>query len=147
MNISGDGSSDGDANDAIDDSITQEWKDESGHGSKLIENEVYFKKMMRLPNVDTTKTKSTTSTTKTTVYDPELMSGLPVSVQIVGRSFEDEKVIEMMRVVDDALALASASTDGEGDGEKRQRRRADHLDRVLGLPFQVLYRYYNLVNA
>ena len=125
MNISGDGSSDGDANDAIDDSITQEWKDEPGHGSKLIENEVYFKKMMDLPNVDTTKTKSTTSITKTTVYDPEQMSGLPVSVQIVGRSFEDEKVIEMMRVVDDALALASASTDGEGDGEKRQRRRAD----------------------
>lgn len=36
-------------------------------------------------------------------YDPDMMVGLPVSIQIVGRLFEDEKVIEMMKIVDDAL--------------------------------------------
>ncbi|KAF9230165.1 amidase signature domain-containing protein [Melanogaster broomeanus] len=36
-------------------------------------------------------------------YNCETMAGIPVGVQIVGRKWEDEKVLEMMRVVDDAL--------------------------------------------
>ncbi|OSD03090.1 amidase signature enzyme [Trametes coccinea BRFM310] len=36
-------------------------------------------------------------------YDAEKMDGLPVGVQVVGRRWEDEKVVEMMRVLDDAL--------------------------------------------
>ncbi|KAI0763808.1 amidase signature enzyme [Trametes elegans] len=36
-------------------------------------------------------------------YDAEKMAGLPVGVQVVGRRWEDEKVVEMMRVVDRAL--------------------------------------------
>ena len=87
------------------DKITPEFLEGPGRGSPLIEDGYYGKKKP--------------------VYDAEKMAGLPVGIQIVGRAWEDEKVIEMMRVVDDALALASASTDGEGDGEKRQRRRAD----------------------
>jgi Asp-tRNA(Asn)/Glu-tRNA(Gln) amidotransferase A subunit family amidase len=31
------------------------------------------------------------------------MKGLPVGVQLVGNKWEDEKVIAMMRVLDDAL--------------------------------------------
>lgn len=31
------------------------------------------------------------------------MHGIPVGVQIVGKPWEDEKVIEMMKVVDEAL--------------------------------------------
>ena len=37
------------------------------------------------------------------MYDAEAMKGLPVSVQIVGKKWEEEKVIEMMKVVDAAL--------------------------------------------
>ncbi|KIJ62913.1 hypothetical protein HYDPIDRAFT_182577 [Hydnomerulius pinastri MD-312] len=37
------------------------------------------------------------------VYDPKAMEGIPVGVQIVGRKWDDEKVLAMMRVVDDAL--------------------------------------------
>ena len=35
------------------------------------------------------------------------MKGLPVGVQIVGKSFEDEKVVAMMKIVDDALGPRS----------------------------------------
>ncbi|KAJ7052244.1 amidase [Mycena amicta] len=37
------------------------------------------------------------------MYDVNLMSGMPVGVQVVGRKWEDEKVLGMMRIVDDAL--------------------------------------------
>lgn len=37
------------------------------------------------------------------IYNAELMSGLPVGVQIVGKRWEEEKVIAMMGVVDNAL--------------------------------------------
>ncbi|EIW83689.1 amidase signature enzyme [Coniophora puteana RWD-64-598 SS2] len=40
---------------------------------------------------------------KEAVYNPARMAGLPVGVQIVGRKWEDEKVLAMMRVVDEAL--------------------------------------------
>ncbi|KAI6025550.1 amidase signature domain-containing protein [Pisolithus marmoratus] len=38
-----------------------------------------------------------------TVYNPQEMAGMPVGVQIVGRRWDDEKVLAMMRVVDEAL--------------------------------------------
>ncbi|CAO1626209.1 unnamed protein product [Parajaminaea phylloscopi] len=37
------------------------------------------------------------------VYDSKAMAGLPVSVQIVTRKFEEEKAIGIMRLLDDAL--------------------------------------------
>ncbi|KZP01704.1 amidase signature enzyme [Calocera viscosa TUFC12733] len=37
------------------------------------------------------------------VYDPEAMKGLPVGVQLVGRPWEDERVVEAMGVLDAAL--------------------------------------------
>ncbi|KAF8120361.1 amidase signature domain-containing protein [Boletus edulis] len=42
----------------------------------------------------------------TPVYDPVAMAGIPVGVQIVGKKWEDEKVLAMMKVVDDALGTA-----------------------------------------
>lgn len=39
-------------------------------------------------------------------YDPVGMAGVPVGVQIVGKKWEDEKVLGMMRVVDEALGAA-----------------------------------------
>lgn len=37
------------------------------------------------------------------IYDVEKMKGLPVGIQIVGKKWEEEKVVGMMRVVDQAL--------------------------------------------
>ncbi|KAI9019153.1 amidase signature domain-containing protein [Hyaloraphidium curvatum] len=39
-------------------------------------------------------------------YSPELYEGTPVGVQVVGRRLEEEKVIEMMKVVDAAVKKA-----------------------------------------
>lgn len=36
-------------------------------------------------------------------YDATKMHGLPVGVQIVGRSFEEEKVLAVMKIVEDAM--------------------------------------------
>ncbi|KZV92352.1 amidase signature enzyme [Exidia glandulosa HHB12029] len=41
------------------------------------------------------------------LYDAKAMSGLPVGVQIVGRRWQDEKVLAMMRIADDALGKRS----------------------------------------
>ncbi|KAH7904118.1 amidase signature domain-containing protein [Hygrophoropsis aurantiaca] len=40
---------------------------------------------------------------KNPVYNASDMHGIPIGVQIVGKKWEDEKVLGMMRVVDDAL--------------------------------------------
>ncbi|KAG2369045.1 amidase signature domain-containing protein [Suillus spraguei] len=40
---------------------------------------------------------------KNPVYDPKAMEGIPVGVQLVGKKWEDEKVLAMMHVVDVAL--------------------------------------------
>lgn len=37
------------------------------------------------------------------IYNAEKMAGLPVAIQVVGKRWEDEKVIEMMKVVDEAV--------------------------------------------
>jgi hypothetical protein len=79
--------------DKLTDQITDEWVHGPGHGSRILETRVYKG--------------------KAPVYDPEKMHGLPLGVQIVGRRWEDEKVIAMMHVVDQAL-------DGNaGAGRKR----------------------------
>ncbi len=64
--------------------MTDEWTKGPGLGSKIIESDLYRRK-------------------KDLVYDPEAMKGLPVGVQVIGKSWEDEKVVAMMKVVDDAL--------------------------------------------
>lgn len=85
------------------DSLTEEWwRDPKGHGTKIFEADIY----------------------KGGIYDPVKMKGLPlgglvtqlflssakklmdyvlIGVQIVGRNWEDEKVIAIMHVVDKAL--------------------------------------------
>jgi hypothetical protein len=37
------------------------------------------------------------------VYDAESMHGLPVGVQVIGRRFEEERVLQAMKVVERAL--------------------------------------------
>ena len=36
-------------------------------------------------------------------YDPEFYDGTPVTLQCVGRRLEDEKVLEMVEIISDAL--------------------------------------------
>jgi amidase len=36
-------------------------------------------------------------------YDPEFYDGTPVCLQCVGRRLEDEKVLEMVEIISDAL--------------------------------------------
>ena len=40
------------------------------------------------------------------LYDAKAMHGLPLSVQIVGGRFEEEKVLEGMAIIDRALRAA-----------------------------------------
>ncbi|KAJ3790424.1 amidase signature domain-containing protein, partial [Lentinula aff. detonsa] len=40
---------------------------------------------------------------KRPLYDPQAMSGMPIGVQVVGKKYEDEKVVAMMRILDNAL--------------------------------------------
>lgn len=37
------------------------------------------------------------------VYDAEAMHGLPVGVQVIGRRFDEERVLQAMKVVEHAL--------------------------------------------
>lgn len=53
------------------------------------------------------------------IYDVEAMAGLPIGVQIAGKSWEEEKVIEMMKVVDMALGER-----GFGPGSYRKWRES-----------------------
>lgn len=69
--------------DASKDQITDAWIQGPGHGSKLIERELFEG--------------------KTPVYDPKKMDNIPVGIQVVGKKWEEEKVIAMMKVIDDAL--------------------------------------------
>lgn len=83
------------------DVITTEWESEPGHGTKFTEKAIYY------------------GTKK--VYDPELSNGMPVNVQIVGRKWEDEKVVSMMKLVDEALGEGRGF--GPGSYDKYQEER------------------------
>lgn len=84
--------------DEIVDVVTPEWLARGQQGSPMVEDRVYG---------------------KNGVYDSVSMKGLPVGVQIVGAAWEEEKVIEMMRVVDTLLGPR-----GFGPGEYTKRTMA-----------------------
>ena len=76
--------------DPILDQLTDEWTDSKlgdGHGSPMIESMLY--------------------NGNKAVYNVEKMAGLPIGVQVVGKKWEEEKVVEMMKVVDAALGKRS----------------------------------------
>ena len=54
------------------------------------------------------------------VYDAHDMAGLPIGVQIVGRRYDEERVIELMKVVDAALGPRGFAP---GDFAARERAR------------------------
>ncbi|ORY92559.1 amidase signature enzyme [Leucosporidium creatinivorum] len=72
--------------DAVKDAFSDDWFARGKAGSKIIEKKVY----QGLGGVGA-------------VYDAEAMEGIPVGVQVVGKHWEEEKVVEMMKVVDEAL--------------------------------------------
>ncbi len=86
------------------DGVTAEWSDpevDGGHGSPLIERLIY--------------------NGKRALYNPQSMAGLPVGVQIIGKKWEEEKVIEMMKVVDRALGER-----GFGPGHRLEQKAIPH---------------------
>lgn len=52
---------------------------------------------------DEYKAYSLVAKTALSVYNAETMHGLPVGVQVVGRRLEEEKVLEGMQVIENAL--------------------------------------------
>lgn len=68
------------------DQVTEEWFSGPGRGSPILESALYKGSMGKGP-----------------FYNPEAMKGMPVGVQLIGKKWEDEKVIAMMHVVDQAL--------------------------------------------
>jgi len=81
--------------DAKKDKVTQEWWDETDHGSKLLETGLFKG--------------------KNALYQPEQMQDMPVAVQVVGKRWEDEKVLAMMKVVDEALGTSRGFGPGAWD--------------------------------
>ena len=79
------------------DAATTEWTDPRvgpGHGSPVVEGLLYGRPDER-------------GIGRGGFYDADKMAGLPVGVQVVGRRWEEEKVIAMMKVVDGALGKRS----------------------------------------
>lgn len=75
------------------DAATTEWTNPrvgAGHGSPVVEKLLYG-------------TPDERGIGRGGFYDADQMAGIPVGVQVVGRKWEEEKVIEMMKVVDGAL--------------------------------------------
>jgi hypothetical protein len=64
------------------DVLTPEWEASGVKGSNFLYSKVYG---------------------KNGAYNPDTMDGVPIGVQIVGKHWEEEKVIGMMKVVDHAL--------------------------------------------
>ncbi|GAA5874603.1 hypothetical protein JCM3774_004658 [Rhodotorula dairenensis] len=80
------------------DGLTDEWHERrrTHNGSKIFEQRVYG------PGG---------------IYDAKDMAGLPVGVQLVGRQWDEERVIELMKVVDEALGPRGFAP---GDFAKRE---------------------------
>ncbi|KAJ6606604.1 amidase [Mycena vulgaris] len=56
---------------------------------------------------------------KTPIYDPVAMAGMPVGIQVVGKKWDDEKVLAMMRVIDSALGKDRGF--GPGNWDERNK--------------------------
>ena len=69
--------------DPVKDILTDDWMTGPGHGSPIFEGGIYHG--------------------KNSLYNPEATKGMPINIQIVGRKWEDEKVLAIMKVVDEAL--------------------------------------------
>lgn len=75
--------------------MTDEWLNGPGSGSRMFENGIY--------------------TDKKPLYDPEAAKGMPINIQIVGKKWEEEKVIALMKVIDEALGRERGFGPGSWD--------------------------------
>ncbi|KAF8892088.1 amidase [Infundibulicybe gibba] len=69
--------------DPVKDQVSEEWIKGPGHGSHLLESRIYHG--------------------KNPLYDPKKMQGMPVGIQVVGQKWGEEKILAMMKVIDNAL--------------------------------------------
>jgi hypothetical protein len=83
------------------DQLTDEWKQGPGHGSSILEKGMY--------------------SGKNPFYDPVKMKGQPVGIQIAGKKWEEEKVLKILRLVDEALGKERGF--GPGAWEKYVARK------------------------
>ncbi|TFK25631.1 amidase [Coprinopsis marcescibilis] len=65
------------------DQITEDWVKSGGHGSSLLEHGIYH--------------------ASDKIYDPERSKGMPIDVQIIGKKWEEEKLLAVMKLADEAL--------------------------------------------
>jgi len=77
------------------DKLPEEWLTGPSLGSRILESGIYKSKIP--------------------VYNPEATKGMPVSIQVVGKKWEDEKVLAMMHVVDSALGKGRGFGPGSWD--------------------------------
>lgn len=84
------------------DQVTDEWRKGPGLGSQLFATGLYAGKKP--------------------LYNPVECAGMPVGIQIVGKKWEEEKVLAMMHVVDKALGKDR----GFGPGNWNGRLKAAH---------------------
>ncbi|KAF5383525.1 hypothetical protein D9615_003592 [Tricholomella constricta] len=88
--------------DPVKDQVTDEWKTGPGLGSSLLEGGLYRGKKP--------------------LYNPTETAGMPVGIQIVGKKWEEEKVLAMMRVADDALGKDGRFGPGNWDERLKAAR-------------------------
>ena len=55
-------------------------------------------------------------------YNAKEMAGLPVGIQVIGGSWEEERVIELAKVVDNALGSRGF---GPGEFAKRMKKKLE----------------------
>lgn len=93
------------------DGLTKEWTG-GGYGSAVLEGRLYRRpcdagmkggKGGKATGEGVTVTGGKSGTCGKPWYDVEAMHGMPVGVQVAGRRWEEEKVLGMMRVLDEAL--------------------------------------------
>lgn len=91
--------------DAKKDQLTEEWWKESGHGSKMLETGLFKGKRA--------------------LYNPEETEGMPIAIQVVGQRWEDEKVVAMMKIVDEALGVNRGFGPGAWNGSSSKHEGED----------------------
>lgn len=62
------------------------------------------------------------------VYDADKMHGIPIGVQIVGPAWHEEKVLKMMKALNDALEDAQGKQFGPGLAAEFKTAQALHVE-------------------
>ena len=92
--------------DPVKDVLTDDWMTGFGHGSPIFESGIYHG--------------------KNCLYDPEATKGMPVNIQIVGKKWEDEKVLAIMKIIDEALGKERGFGPGAWDAYAEKKRNDIH---------------------